>query len=87
MRYLVRGAVRRGGDRVRVVRVHDQRPDFLNYVSGNGLRPGVRLLVVARDEPGQALQVRAEGGGALTLGLAAAAKLAVERVEAPPGAG
>jgi DtxR family Mn-dependent transcriptional regulator len=69
-----------GGALVRVVRVYDQDPEFLKYVSFTGLRPGVQVRVVARDEPGQALSVQPAGGETLTLGLAAAEKLAVEMV-------
>ena len=69
-----------GGAVVRVVRVHDQRPEFLKYVSSNGLRPGCQVRVVSRDDPGAALSVQPVGGEALTIGLAAAEKLAVEPV-------
>lgn len=69
-----------GGALVRVVRILDQNPEFLKYVSFNGLRPGAQLRVVARDDPGQALNVKPAGRDALTIGLAAAEKLAVEPV-------
>lgn len=69
-----------GGAVVRVVRVHDQKPEFLKYVSFNGLRPGSQLMVVSRDDPGQAMSVKPSGRDALTIGIPAAEKLAVEPV-------
>ena len=66
------------GDLVRVVRVLDQAGEFLKFVARKGLRPGVRIAVEDVDEAGDAIRVTMRGEGEVTLGVRAAAKLAVE---------
>jgi DtxR family transcriptional regulator, Mn-dependent transcriptional regulator len=51
------------GQRVTVGSVSDSIPDALRYLGSIGIRPGARLLVVARGPIGGPLFVEVEGGG------------------------
>ena len=64
---------------VRVARVIDQDPPFLQFVERCGLTPGVSVRVECRDLHAAAVQVRPECKPSVTLGLAAAEKILVER--------
>lgn len=65
-------------EEVTVARISDQDADFLNYISGAGLNPGVRLRVAARSRNAESVSVTlAEGGAKISLGLGAAAKVQV----------
>jgi DtxR family transcriptional regulator, Mn-dependent transcriptional regulator len=66
------------GTRVRVSRILDQDADFLRLVERLGLRPGVRVKVVARDETADALELDLGRGRRAALGLRAAEKIFVE---------
>ena len=63
---------------MRVSRVIDQEPTFLQFVDRCGLTPGVNVVVEARDDIAQAARVRATGREATTLGVAVARKILVE---------
>jgi DtxR family transcriptional regulator, Mn-dependent transcriptional regulator len=65
---------------VRVARVIDQEPAFLQFVNRCGLTPGVTVTVENRDEIAQAVQVKTDRNGATTLGTNVAAKILVEPI-------
>lgn len=68
------------GRAVRVARVIDQNPQFLQFIDRNNLKPGTELVVRGRDEVADSVSVQAKHHGALTLGTSAAAKILVEAV-------
>lgn len=63
---------------LRVARVLDQEPAFLQFVERNGLRPGIPIVVEARDPVADAVVIRPDGRGPVTIGTAAAKKILVE---------
>jgi DtxR family Mn-dependent transcriptional regulator len=63
---------------LRVARITDQDPAFLQFVERCGLRPGVTLTVESRDPMADAVIVRPKDRKSMTLGPAAAAKILVE---------
>lgn len=65
---------------VRIARVMDQSPAFLQFVERSGLSPGAVLSVAARDEAADAILINI-GGRTLTLGSAAAQKIRVGQAE------
>lgn len=65
------------GARARVSRIADQDADFLRLVERLGLRPGVRVKVVSRDEAADALELDLGRGRRVALGLRAAEKIYV----------
>lgn len=66
--------------RLRVARVIDQDPAFLQFVERCGLTPGTNLVVEQRDPHAGAVVVHPDGGPPATLGTVAAAKILVESV-------
>jgi DtxR family transcriptional regulator, Mn-dependent transcriptional regulator len=66
------------GTRVRVARVIDQDPRFLQFVDRHNLRPGAELTVRSRDDIAGAVAIHPKNHQSLTLGTAAAAKILVE---------
>src|SRR5688572_15032506 len=66
------------GQSVRVARVMDQNPPFLQFVDRNNLKPGTELLVHGHDESADAVSVQPRHQAAVTLGTSAAAKILVE---------
>jgi DtxR family Mn-dependent transcriptional regulator len=66
------------GTPVRVARVADQSPEFLQLVDRRGLRPGSGVTVVASDTAADTLELELADGGRLALGLRAASKILVE---------
>lgn len=66
------------GEPVRVARVADQSPEFLQLVDRRGLKPGNGVTVVARDEAADTLELELADGGSLALGTRAASKILVE---------
>ncbi|HUO86025.1 MAG TPA: metal-dependent transcriptional regulator [Thermoanaerobaculia bacterium] len=66
------------GEPVRVARVADQSPEFLQLVERRGLKPGSGVTVVARDEAADTLELELADGGSLALGTRAASKILVE---------
>jgi DtxR family Mn-dependent transcriptional regulator len=68
-----------------VARVADQSPDFLQLVERRGLMPGTRLMLLARDEAADTVELALPGGDRLSLGFRAASKILVLRVEAGGG--
>lgn len=65
---------------MRVARVIDQDPEFLQFVNRCGLMPGVKVTVEVRDSLAGAVWVRPSERRAITLGTSAAQKILVERV-------
>lgn len=64
--------------RVRVARVRDQSREFLQLLERRGLTLGSRLRVRAREEGADTVDLELAGGGELSLGYRAAAKILVE---------
>lgn len=60
-----------------VARVGDQSPDFLKLVDRRGLRPGSRLLVLARNDTTDTVDLEVDSGESLSLGFRAASKIFV----------
>jgi DtxR family transcriptional regulator, Mn-dependent transcriptional regulator len=65
---------------VRVARVIDQQPPFLQFVRRCGLTPGATVRVERRDSDSDAVGVRPQGKSVVTLGTAAATKILVESI-------
>ena len=63
---------------LRVARVLDQDPQFLQFIERNQLKPGMGLTVRERNDFADAVAVELSKGGTVTLGVAAAAKILVE---------
>lgn len=63
---------------LRVVRVVDQDPSFLQFVDRSGLTPGTHAVVESRDDIADAITLKPDSGKRVTLGRAAAAKILVE---------
>lgn len=68
------------GRPMRVARVMDQDPPFLQFVDRHSLRPGTEIVVRSRDEVAGAVSVQPRNQPSLTLGTQAAAKILVEAV-------
>jgi DtxR family Mn-dependent transcriptional regulator len=66
------------GGRHGVVRVIDQRTDFLRLLERHGVMPGCELAVVARDELADTVEIRPVSGAPLRLGYRAASRVLVE---------
>lgn len=67
----------RPGGRLRVARVLDQDPEFLQLVERERLKPGSLLELVSRDEAADTVVLRRAGGELLSLGYRAASKILV----------
>ncbi len=65
------------GDTVRISRILDQNPAFLQFIGRSGLTPGVTVTVQARDPLADSLSIRPAGSAPITLGSAAAAKILI----------
>ncbi len=63
---------------LRVARVLDQDPRFLQFVERNRLKPGMELVVRSRDDFADAVSVKPMNRSEITLGAAAAVKILVE---------
>jgi len=66
------------GERARFVRIPDERPDMLRWLSEHDIAPGATLTVVGREPFGGALEVKFRGGNQ-SLGSELAAAMRVER--------
>lgn len=65
-----------------LVRVTDQRTDFLQRIERYGLVPGVTLKVVTRDEQADTVHIRRRTGDTVSLGFRAASKIQVAPLDA-----
>ncbi|HMB51939.1 MAG TPA: metal-dependent transcriptional regulator [Thermoanaerobaculia bacterium] len=63
---------------LRVARVSDQQPEFLQLVAGRGLKPGSGLTVLRRDPSAAMVELRLASGESMSLGERAASKIFVE---------
>ena len=68
------------GRPMRVARVLDQDPQFLQFVDRHSLKPGTEVVVRSRDAVADAVAIHPRNQRALTIGTAAAAKILVEAV-------
>lgn len=68
------------GREVRVARIGDQSPEFLELVERRGFMPGSRLVVENRDEAAETVTLALAEGGPVRLGHGAASKILVEQV-------
>jgi DtxR family Mn-dependent transcriptional regulator len=68
---------------VRVARISDQEPAFLQFVHRCGLQPGTELSVRSRDHQAAAVVIATAAKANVTLGTEAAAKIFVEPIERP----
>jgi len=66
------------GRPMRVARVVDQNPRFLQFVDRHNLKPGTELVVRARDADADAVAIHPRHQQSLTLGRSAAQKILVE---------
>jgi DtxR family transcriptional regulator, Mn-dependent transcriptional regulator len=66
------------GAPLRIARVTDQTTEFLRFLEREGLMPGTRIEVAARDETADTVVVRQQGRGEFNLGFRAASKVLVE---------
>jgi len=66
------------GVKSQIVRVTDQRPDFLKFANDKGLAPKVLVIVKERDLQADALTVEPENKPVFTLSTAAASKFLVK---------
>jgi DtxR family Mn-dependent transcriptional regulator len=66
------------GQPLRVARVLDQDPSFLQLVEREGLKPGRALEVLSRDRAADTVMIRRSEGDLLSLGFRAASKIEVE---------
>lgn len=68
-------------ERQRVVRVSDQRAEFLQLVEREGLMPGRELAVLERDASAERVLIERADRGPLNLGSGAASKILVSPVD------
>jgi DtxR family Mn-dependent transcriptional regulator len=66
------------GQALRVARLLDQDPAFLQLVEREGLKPGREIEVLSRDRAADTVMIRRADGDVLSLGLRAASKIEVE---------
>ena len=69
------------GESMRVARVLDQDPSFLQLVEREGLKPGRALKVLSRDRAADTVVIRRADGDVLSLGFRAASKIEVEEAD------
>jgi DtxR family Mn-dependent transcriptional regulator len=68
------------GRPMRIARVMDQNPQFLQFADRHSLKPGTEVVVQSRDAVADAVAIHPRHHPALTIGTAAAAKILVEAV-------
>lgn len=69
------------GQRVRIARIVDQDPPFLQFLDRSGLTPGVVVSAEPLDAFADAVSVRTDAGQSVTLGTGAARKILVEAAD------
>lgn len=65
---------------MRIARVLDQDPQFLQFIDRSNLKPGAQVMVKSRDDFADSVSITPRSGTAVTLGSASAAKILVEAV-------
>lgn len=73
--------------KLRITRVMDQDPAFLQFIDRHNLKPGAEITITAKDESADALTIDADDQTPVTLGSAAAAKILVESASPCPTTG
>jgi len=68
------------GRPMRVARVMDQNPPFLQFIDRHSLKPGTEVVVRKRDDAANAVSVQPRNQPTVTLGTQAAEKILVEAV-------
>jgi len=68
----------RTGEAVRIARVTDQRPEFLQLLERHGVMPGRNVVVESHDELAETIGVRTEDGPSFQLGFPAASRILVD---------
>ena len=63
---------------LRIARILDQDPPFLQFLDRTGLTPGTTLTLSSRDEHADSISLKLGKSSALTLGTSAATKILVE---------
>jgi DtxR family Mn-dependent transcriptional regulator len=71
------------GERGTVARISDQDPEFLGFAAAHGLKPGCRFEVIDTSQQGDSITVRAHRHEGVSLSLAAANRILVERAGKP----
>ncbi len=71
----------RPGQSVRIARVRDQDPEFLQFAERHGLTPGVEAIVEANTPSADAITLRPGDADAVTMGTKAASKILVAAAE------
>jgi DtxR family transcriptional regulator, Mn-dependent transcriptional regulator len=64
--------------KLRIARVMDQDPPFLQFLDRSGLTPGTAIVVTGRDAFADSISLRAGSAAPITLGTSAALKILVE---------
>ena len=64
--------------KLRIARIIDQDPPFLQFLDRAGLKPGATLTISGRDEHADSISVKLDSRSPLTLGTSAAMKILVE---------
>ena len=64
--------------KLRVARILDQNPDFLQFISDHEIMPGIELKISKKDTIAEAITLELNTGKSVILGINAASKLAVE---------
>lgn len=70
--------------KVRIARVVDQDPKFLQFVNRSGLTPGTTVVLSYRDPDADAVTLAPDAGSSVTIGTTAAAKIFVEAIDNEP---
>ena len=66
------------GKLMRIARVIDQAPEFLQFADRCGLTPGAAVTVLRKEAVSDSIVVKPDGAAAVTLGTGAAAKILVK---------
>jgi DtxR family transcriptional regulator, Mn-dependent transcriptional regulator len=64
--------------KLRIARIMDQDPPFLQFLDRSGLTPGTSITITGRDPFADSISLRAGSAAPITLGMAAALKILVE---------
>ncbi len=64
---------------LKVGRIMDQEPAFLQFVEKNGLRPGMHVMILRKDSVAEVIALKTPANENLTIGYKAASKIEVEK--------
>jgi DtxR family Mn-dependent transcriptional regulator len=68
------------GRTMRVARISDQDPQFLQFIDRSHLKPGAELIVLSREPVGDSISVQPHNRPIVTLGTSAAQKILLEEL-------